>query len=223
LAGVVHPVQVVVAEVGARLPSGSVSLAATLMSTAVLVSVVAVSSTATGGALTEPPSPISNTSCGGDAPSRESYWMPSVLSGSRTKSWVPLPVTCPVRSYSDQVPAVAVPTLAIAPLVAGGRLFQVMVASVQAGGPVERRPVRGSVADEQPQRGSLHGTRHAAHGEAQVALLAGAVHVQPGERPVVRCRVRLQHTRISRRTHDHLGRARCRVGGCAQLGLRYQG
>ena len=44
---------------------------------------------------------------------------------------MPLPVMCPVRLYSDQVPLVAAATLAMAALVAAGLLFQVMPVSVQ--------------------------------------------------------------------------------------------
>lgn len=72
-----------------------------------------------------------NTSCGGGLPSREVKVTPFVLSGRSTKLYVPLPVIWAVTLYSAQVLAVIAATLAIAPLVGAGRLFQVRPVSVQ--------------------------------------------------------------------------------------------
>ena len=47
-------------------------------------------------------------------------------------------------------------------------------------GQVERRPIRRAVGRPQPQRGALDDTRHPAHRKADVALLAGVIHVQSG-------------------------------------------
>jgi hypothetical protein len=72
-----------------------------------------------------------STSWGGELPSRESNLMPSLLSGNNTKLYVPFPVIEAVRLYSAQVLAVAAARLAIAPVVAAGRLFQMIPVSVQ--------------------------------------------------------------------------------------------
>jgi hypothetical protein len=72
-----------------------------------------------------------STSCGGEVPSREWKEAPSVLSGNTAKLYVPLPVTADVKLNSAQVLAVMAATLDTAPLVAPGRLFQVIAVSVQ--------------------------------------------------------------------------------------------
>ena len=77
------------------------------------------------------PSDNVSTNCGGWLPWREEKVAASVLSAARTKLNVPFACTHAVTSYSAQVLVLILPLLSSAPLRRPGRVFQVIVVSVQ--------------------------------------------------------------------------------------------
>jgi hypothetical protein len=75
-------------------------------------------------------SPVVTTNSGARLPSLEDRLILTVLPVASTKLYVALPVTMGVTSNSTQVLAASAPLSSMALLVRGGRLFQVMLASV---------------------------------------------------------------------------------------------
>jgi hypothetical protein len=76
-------------------------------------------------AVTVEPLPVSTTSCGAVVPSREEKVTPSLLSATRAKVKVPLPLTSEVTLYSTQALALKAPLLSTAPLRRAGWVFHV--------------------------------------------------------------------------------------------------